>query len=368
MKTALFLFVLTNLQFYAAVSAHAQLAGDPVSGIDENCGNNPDDPERETVLFLSRFGLFLQSSSSQVTPDSQGIAGGSGEGTSSSPFSVSMVFSSGTNSATAPLVRRGGVVYSFPETTYSTYMTNFAFETETALSAAFPAASYSAEYNSDGSIISVSRTVAEFNLPTPTISNFDELQSFPIGQAFTIRWSPFENANSKDSTITLRIEEIDDQGGFLRTVFIAPDYCKKLVLRPTDAEITVPATILQPGKKYQGELFFGRTGYEERTTVPSLLFDTLDSKQTRFPLGGAVSGGGTESPATVRSIVPAGNGKFTVTFNTPGASSVIVETSVDLKTWSLYAQMPAGPAGVTAFDLTPSASERTRFYRVRTFY
>ena len=355
MRTALFLFVLTSFQFCATVSAHAQLAGDPIAGIDENCGNNPDDPERETVLFLTRFGVFLQSSAPQVTPDSQGSG--------SSPFSASIVFSPGTNSATAPLIRRAGVVYSFPETTYRTYLTDFAFETEAALAAGFPAGSYSAEYNSDGSIISVSRTMAEFNLPTPTISNFDELQSFPIGQAFTIRWRPFENANSTDSTITLRIEEIDDRGGFVKTVFIAPDYCKKIVLQPTDAEIAVPAAILQPGKKYQGELFFGRTGYEEKTTVPSLLFDTLDSKQTRFPLGG-VTGGGTESPATVRSIVPAGDGKFTLTVDTPGASSVIVETSVDLKIWSLYARMPAGPAGVTTFDVTPS--ERTRFYRART--
>ena len=366
MRTALFLFVLTSMQLYAAVSAHAQLAGDPELGIDESCGLNPDDPERETVLFLTRFGLFLQSSSSQVTPDSQGPDGGSGQGSGSPPFSASMVFSPGTNSATAPLLRRGGVVYSFPETTYSTYLTDFSYATEAALDAGFPAGNYSAEYNSDGSIISISRSLAEFNLPTPTISNFDELQSFPIGQAFILRWHPFENAHSMDSAITVRIEEIDEHGEFVKTVFIAPNYCEKIVLGPTDSEITVPATVLQPGKKYQGDLSFGRTGYDEKTTVPSLQFDTFDSKQTRFPLRGAVTGGGTESPATVRSIVPVGDGKFTLTVNTPGASSVIVETSVDLNTWTLHAQMPAGPAGVTTFDLTPSALERTRFYRART--
>lgn len=366
MRTALFLFIVTSLHFYATVSAHARLASDPELGIDENCGINPDDPQRETFLFLTRFGLYLQSSSSQVTPDFPGVDGGSGQGSGSPPFFASMVFSPGTNSATAPLLRRGGVVYSFPETTYSTYLTDFTYETEAALAAGFPGGNYSAEYNSDGSIISVSRTLAEFNLPTPAISNFDELQSFPIGQAFTLRWHPFENALSKGSAVTVRIEEIDDFGGLVKTVFIAPDYCKKIVLRPTDTEMSVPATILQPGKKYQGELSFGRSEYDEKTTVPPLLFDTFDSKLTRFPLRGAVTGGGTESPATVRSIVPAGDGKFTLTVNTPGASSVIVETSVDLDTWALHAQMPAGPAGVTQFDLTISALERTRFYRART--
>lgn len=355
MRTALFLLISISLQFYAAVSAHAQLGGDPELGINKNCGISPDDPQRETALFLFRFGVFLQSSASQVTPDSQGSG--------SSPFSASMVFSPGTNSATAPLIRRGGVVYSFPETAYRTYFTDVAFETEAALAAGFPAGSYAAEYNSDGAIISVSRTMAEFNLPAPTISNFDELQSIPIGQVFIIRWRQFDNANLQDSTITLRVEEIDEQGGFVKIVFLAPDYCRKIDLRPTDAEMTVPATILEPGKKYQGVLSFGRTGYEEKTTVPSLLFDTFDSKQTRFPLRGAVTGGGTESPATVRSVVPAGDGKFTVTVNTPGAIKVRVQTSVDLKTWTLYAELAAGPDGVTSFDLTPLASEPFRFYR-----
>ena len=63
MKTELFLFFLTGLQFCGAVSARAQLASDPVSGIDANCGINPDDPKRETILFFSRFGVFLQWSS-----------------------------------------------------------------------------------------------------------------------------------------------------------------------------------------------------------------------------------------------------------------------------------------------------------------
>lgn len=113
MRTALFLFIVTSLHFYATVSAHARWASDPELGIDENCGINPDDPERETFLFLTRFGLYLQSSSSQVTPDFPGVDGGSGQGSGSPPFFASMVFSPGTNSATAPLLRRGGVVYSF---------------------------------------------------------------------------------------------------------------------------------------------------------------------------------------------------------------------------------------------------------------
>ncbi len=369
MRTALFLFVLTSLQFHAAVSAQAQSGGDTASSIDDSCAIDPATPQGDTVLFFIRLGMFLQLSSSQVTPDSQFMYGGSGESTNLLPFSALMVFLSGTNSSTEPLIRCGGVVYSLPETgdtSSGIYLTNFAFETESALAAGFPAGSYSAQYSADdGSIISVPLTMADFNLPTPTVANFDELQSFTNGQAFTVRWLPFENANLTNSSITLRIEEIGDYGEHMQTVFLAPNYCTNIVLRPTDVAITVPATILQPGEKYQGELSFGRTGYAQTTTVPSLLFEAADSKQTRFPLGGAVV---TAPSITLASIVPSGAGTFTVTVNTSGTPSVMVETSVDLAYWEFYALMPAGPGGVTTFDFTPSASEPARFYRILPFH
>jgi hypothetical protein len=365
MRTALFLLVLTSVHFWAAVVAHAQSGRDPAPGIDANCAINPAAPQGDTVLFFARFGLFLQSSASQVAPDPRSIHVSSGTGASSSPFSASMMFFSGTNSATAPLLRRGAWVYAVPDTGGNGTMTNYAFATESALAAGFPADSYSAQYSAeDGSINSVALALADFNLPTPTIANFDQLQSFPVGQAFTVRWLPFGNANVPNSSITLRIEEIDDYGDVVKTVFLAPNYCTNILLRPTDAEITVPAGILQPGIKYQGELCFGRLAYARQATAPSLLFETSDSKQTRFPLGGAV----VPAPSiAVESIVPAGDGKYTVRLRVTGAPSVIVDTSVDLVYWEFYVLKAADPGGVTTFDFTPAASEQTRFYRVRTY-
>jgi hypothetical protein len=367
MRTPLFLFVLTSLQFYAAVPAQAQSAGGAASGIDDSCAINPAAPQGDTVLFFTRVGMFLQSSSSQVTPDSQVMYDAWGQSTNSAPFSATMVFVPGTNSADAPLIRSGAAVCSVPQTSeYGGSMTNFAFGTETALAAGFPAGSYSAQYSAgDGSIISVPLTLPDFNLPTPTIANFDELQSSLVGQPFTVRWLPFENANLTNSSITLRIEEISDYGEVVQTVFLAPNYCTNIVLLPTDAEMTVPAGILEPGNKYQGELCFGSTAYAAITTVPPLLFEAADSKQTRFPLGGAVV---PVPSVTLASIVPSGPGTFTVTVNTSGTPSVIVDTSVDLQYWSYYALIPAGPGGVTTFDFTPSASEPARFYRILPFH
>jgi len=366
MKTALFLLALTTVHFCVAVSAHAQSGGDTAPGIGDNCTINPANPQGDTVLFFTRYGLFLQPSASQVVPDPKAIDKTSGTGTNSSPFSAMLMFVGGTNATTAPLLRCGASVYSLPDTGYNGSIISFVFDSEMALAAGFPGGSYSAQYSAgDGSVISSSLTLADFNLPMPAIANLDELQSCTNGQAFTIRWLPFAGASLTNSAIALRIEEIDDYGNILKAVFLAPNYCTNIVLLPTAAEMTVPAGILQPGNKYQGELCFSRFAFAQKTTAPSLLFATSDSKQTRFPLGGAL----VAAPSvTVASIAPSGGGKFTATLNVTGAPSVMVETSVDLAYWEYSGLMPAGPEGVTTFDFTPSASEPARFYRFRTHY
>ena len=173
--------------------------------------------EDDILVTIARMGFYRQDRDGVVPEARDHSVGGSGP----SPFVVE-VFEEGLTGFTAENSTFDGMVrfdwgqISFEEVALFWTGTSFGFDGENPLKAAVSSASPRFRFEDEDAAFDVTLPVATWDLPTPQVTNFRELQEIDPAKPVMLRWNPLVG-NAAAETLLLQIREFTESA--FRTVF-----------------------------------------------------------------------------------------------------------------------------------------------------
>ncbi len=128
------------------------------------------------------------------------------------------------------------------------------FPSSASMNKAFPPGKYVLNFESltDGSYFAPISLGVERTFVAPHLTNWVEAQTIDPAATFTLKWAPFAGAGSSD---IVRVMVTDDSGEY---VVYTPDEFDTGALPGSTTTLTIPAGILDYGKRYLAEVVFSK--------------------------------------------------------------------------------------------------------------
>lgn len=307
-------------------------------------GGNPEDLGVGVVTLHKSYNYLQTSAATPVVDPEQGIS-----------FYASLS-SPDTNPVTrATLVLPNGASQTLTNMMGFAFVLMAEFPTKEALDAAYPAGTYTVQMQRTTGSATLSINMPAAEPPIPQISDFDAVLRFDPAADLLLKWYPFTGAAAQDY-ISVALHDT------VGTLFYAPDPCIPRPLANTDTSIVVPKNTFSSGRAVEGSLTFVKFSGLNTNSIPDIWASAGVSKETRFKLGNPSS-----TQVILQNFAREASGVFRFQVKAPANSSLIVEASNDLVTWSLISTGMA-PTGVFEVADPDAASHDRRYYRARTLF
>lgn len=238
------------------------------------------------------------------------------------------------------------------------HLTDFdGYATQALLDTAVPAGSYTFNVQRQSGAITVPMTLTDFVNwpPVPMISNFDQAQSINSSNAFTFQWTPMPNVKSMDTVV---FEITDPNVNGFGEIFTAPNSTNALA--NTAGSVTIPATLLQPGKTYEGALSFNRVIYVATNSTDKVISMATLTRTTYFSI--TTASAVLVAPKFVDYSLDPSTG-FKLSISAQPGSTLFLESSVDLNKWDPVTTTTVPGIGVYSYTDSTTIGQSPRFYR-----
>ena len=315
------------------------------SNPDDPCNNPPEDDGLGAVSVFKSYD-YVQTGTAAPVP----------AGTNSFTFMATLA-SPTTNPVTqATLVLPNGSSMPMENLFGKAFSVLAEFATKEALDAAYPSGTYKVNIQraSGSAVLTVNLSVAGDH-PIPQVANFPAVQQFDPKVNFTLQWNPFSGATDKDH---LSIALFDKMG----TIFAAPDLCIPRPLTIKDTSIVVPQNTFSSGSSVEGTITFSKYSMIDTNSYRDIFVMAGVMKQTSFKMGTLVA-----VEISLQNFIREAGGTCRFQVKAPVGSTLVVEASDDLVTWSpiMTGAAPSGSLDVTDSDNTARVR---RYYRARTLF
>lgn len=160
----------------------------------------------------------------------------------------------------------------------------------------------------------------------PEITNLTEAQTIDVVNSFLLKWKPLTVSGTSPS-LSLTIQGVCSK----KIVFIAPNMCVPIQLKPTDTSILIPGGTLRANRRYLARLTFS-SGDFSTNAMPGYVLGSSVTAETEFPINDpeATDPGSGGAPPTMS--LSADRTQVLVTATLGQAFSLY--TSTDLVTWN----------------------------------
>lgn len=152
------------------------------------------------------------------------------------------------------------------------------FDTLAGMDADYPAGSYRFNVVDNTGSKSGSANMPSSAGNIPEITNLTEAQTIDVSKPFLLRWKPFTVSGTSPS-LSLTIQGVCSK----KIVFIAPNMCVPIELKPTDTSIVIPGGTLRANRRYLARITFS-SGDFSTNTMPGYVLGSSVTAETEFPI------------------------------------------------------------------------------------
>jgi hypothetical protein len=243
-----------------------------------------------------------------------------------------------------------------PDDTGTSLLFDETFNTQTALDAAYPTAtftsySFTIHATNDGVRSATANFLGAGTPPVPQVSNFAAAQQIDTRTNFTLTWNALNGS-------TFDLVQVVVLSAASNVVFASPAPFSSNALNGASTSLVIPAYVLPPGSQLIGHLSIAKPALPNTSSYPGATGIGALAKDTQFPLA--------TLPAAppLLTVLSRDAKPFVVGFTGESNRNYQLQGSTNLSNW-LNLQLTNSLTGSGAITDSASISFTQRFYRIQ---